>query len=108
MIGDRVVVNEMLFFAGDDLFEKPMIGLTNMCEKISGLLESQRDSLTWHDGAVTDNEIWVKAGGDHGQGSLKFSLATVNTKNQNSEDNIVLIGKACIKIQRKIWKYFFE
>ena len=73
----------MLFSAGDDLVEKPMVGLTKMCEKITGLLESQRDSLTWHDGAIPENEIWVKVCGDPGQGSLKFSLAIVNTKNPN-------------------------
>ena len=79
-----------------------------MCEKITGLLESQRDSLTWHDGAIPENEIWVKVGGDHGQGSLKFSLAIVNTKNPNSEDNNVLIGMACIKDSRENMEIFFE
>ena len=108
LIGDDVTVKEMLFSAGDDLVEKPMVGLTKMCEKITGLLESQRDSITWHDGAIPENEIWVKVGGDHGQGSLKFSLAVVNTRNPNSEDNNVLIDKACIKESRENMEIFFE
>ena len=63
----------MLSSGGDDLVEKPMVGLKNMSEKITGLLERQRDKLTWHYGAIPENEIWVKVGGDHGQGSLKFN-----------------------------------
>ncbi len=27
--------------------------------------------LTWHDGAIPSNEIWVKLGGDKGRGSFK-------------------------------------
>ena len=75
-----------------------MMLLTDISEKITELLESERDRLTWHDGAIPENEIWIKVGGDHGQGSLKFNLAIVNTKNQNSMDNNVLIGQ---RFQRK-------
>ena len=85
-----------------------MVGLTNTCEKITGLLESERDSLTWHDGAIPENDISVKVGGDHGQGSLKFSLAIVNTKNPNTEDINVLIGMACIKESRENMEIFLE
>ncbi|GFN81996.1 amine oxidase [Plakobranchus ocellatus] len=93
LIGDDVTVTEMLFSsAGDGLVEKQMVKLTNIGEKLTKFLESQRESLMWHDGAIAENEVWVKVGGDHGQGSLKFSLAVVNTKNPNSKDNDILIG----------------
>ncbi|GFN96998.1 amine oxidase [Plakobranchus ocellatus] len=109
LIGDDVTVTEMLFSsADDDLVEKSMVKLTNISEKLTKLLESQRESLTWHDGAIPENEVWVKVGGDHGQGSLKFSLAVVNTKNPNSKDNNILIGMANIKDSRENIEIFFE
>ena len=74
-----------------------MVMLTDISEKITELLESQKDKLTWHDGAIPENEVWVKVGGDHGQGRLKFNLAIVNTKNLISMDNNVLIGMAGVK-----------
>ena len=53
-------------------------------------------------------EPFLKAGGDHGQGSLKFSLALVNTRNPNSKDNIILIAMANIKQSRENMEIFFE
>ena len=98
----------MLFSSIDvDLVEKPMVMLTDISEKITELLESQRDKLTWHDGAIPENEIWVKVGGNNGQGSLKFNLAFVNTKNPNSMDNNVLMGMARVKDSRKNMEMFF-
>ncbi|GFO39952.1 amine oxidase [Plakobranchus ocellatus] len=83
----------MLFSsADDDLVEKPMVKLTSISEKLTKLLESHRGSLTWHDRAIPENEVWVKVGGDHDQGSLKFSQAVIKTKNPNSKDNNILIG----------------
>ena len=85
-----------------------MVRLTNICEKLTKLLENQKESLTWHDGAIPESEVWVKVGGDHGQGSLKFSLALVNTKNPNSKDNNILIAMANIKDSRENMEIFFE
>ncbi|GFO28488.1 amine oxidase [Plakobranchus ocellatus] len=108
LIGDDVTVTEMLFSsADDDLVEKQIMKPTNISEKLTKLLESKRESLTWHDGAIPENEVWVKVGGDHGQGSLKFSLAVVNTKNPNSKDNNILIGMANIKDSRENMEIFF-
>ena len=108
LIGNDVKVTEMLFSStDDDLVEKPMVMLTDISEKITELLESQKDKLTWHDGAIPENEVWVKVGGDHGQGSLKFNLAIVNTKNPNSMDNNILIGMACVKDSRENMEMFF-
>ena len=39
-----------------------------------------------------NNEIHVKIGGDHGGGSLKFSLQIVNTVNPNSKDNAIIFS----------------
>lgn len=32
------------------------------------------DALTWHNGTIPTNEIWVKIGGDKGGGSFKMSF----------------------------------
>ena len=85
-----------------------MVMLTDISEKITELLESQKDKLTWHDGAIPENEVWVKVGGDHGQGRLKFNLAIVNTKNPNSMDNNVLIGMAGVKDPREKMEIIFD
>ncbi|GFO15139.1 nrag8 protein [Plakobranchus ocellatus] len=59
LVGDDVTVTEMLFSsADDDLVEKPMVRFTNIGEKLTKLLESQRENLTWHDGAIPENEVW--------------------------------------------------
>ena len=31
-------------------------------------------ALTWHDGSIPRDEIWVKLGGDKGGGSFKMSF----------------------------------
>ena len=98
----------MLFSStDDDLVEKPMVMRTDISEKNTELLQSQKDKLTWHDGAIPENEVWVKVGGDHGQGSLKFNLAMVYTENPNSMDNNILIGMTCVKDSRENMEMFF-
>lgn len=48
--------------------------------------------LTWHDGAIPADELWVKLGGDKGRGSFKFNLQLVNTKHPNSMKNTALLS----------------
>ena len=45
--------------------------------------------LTWHDGAIPSNEIWIKLGGDHGGGSFKFVMEVANAEHPNSVHNTV-------------------
>lgn len=49
-------------------------------------------NLTWHDGAIPADEIWVKLGGDKGRGSFKFNIQLLNTKHPNSIKNTVLLS----------------
>ena len=42
------------------------------------------NQLTWHDGVIPDNEIWVKIGGDKGGSSFKTSIQMVNADKPNS------------------------
>ena len=43
--------------------------------------------LTWHDGAIPENEIWVKLGRDKGGTSFKINFRIVNVPHPNSIDN---------------------
>lgn len=45
------------------------------------------NQLTWHDGVIPDNEIWVKIGGDKGGSSFKTSIQVVNVDKPNSVRN---------------------
>ena len=40
--------------------------------------------LTWYDGLIPDNEIWLKVGGDKGGNSFKMSFQIVNVNKPNS------------------------
>ena len=44
-------------------------------------------TLTWHDGTIPDDEIWLKLGGDKGGGYFKMNFQTVNTPTPNSVHN---------------------
>ena len=43
--------------------------------------------LTWHSGLIPEQEIWVKVGGDKGQGSMKTSFQICNVPHPNSCQN---------------------
>jgi len=48
--------------------------------------------LTWHNGAIPSNELWLKIYGDKGCGSFKLNLQLVNTHNPNSMKNTHVIS----------------
>ena len=43
--------------------------------------------LTWHNGAIPEEEIWIKLGGDKGGGTFKFNFQICNTPTPNSPRN---------------------
>ena len=43
--------------------------------------------LTWHNGLIPSDEVWVKIGGDKGGSSFKMSLQVVNVSKPNSVQN---------------------
>ena len=55
------------------------------------------DKLTWHDDTIPHDEIWVKFGGDHGKGSMKYTMQVANTYKPNSKDNTFVVGKTDTK-----------
>lgn len=63
--------------------------ITNHCHAHNAYSHGE---LTWHDGAIPADEIWVKLGGDKGRGSFKLNLQLLNTKHPNSIKNTVLLS----------------
>uniref|UniRef100_A0A1X7V868 Uncharacterized protein n=1 Tax=Amphimedon queenslandica TaxID=400682 RepID=A0A1X7V868_AMPQE len=43
--------------------------------------------LTWHDGLIPPNELWIKVGGDRGGSSFKMSFQIINVPKPNSVKN---------------------
>ena len=43
--------------------------------------------LTWHNGVIPASEIWIKLGGDKGDGTFKMNFQIVNVAAPNSVNN---------------------
>ena len=61
-----------------------------------GKYEDQ-DKLTWHDDTIPHDQIWVKFGGDHGKGNMKYTMQIANTPKPNSKENTFVVGKTDTK-----------
>ena len=48
--------------------------------------------LTWHAGCIPHNMVYVKLGGDHGQGSMKMEFQIANVPEPNSPQNTVVFS----------------
>ena len=48
--------------------------------------------LTWHDGDIQADEIWIKIGGDKGGSSLKMNFQIVNTQQPNSSQHTCIFA----------------
>lgn len=46
--------------------------------------------LTWHQGTIPEDEIWVKIGWDKGGGSFKMSFQVANISTPNSPENTIV------------------
>ena len=65
------------------------------CARASNLIDittdfldryNHKNYLTWRDGAIPADEIWVKVGGDKGNESTKLCFQILNMRNPNSVD----------------------
>lgn len=56
---------------------------------------NRTNSLTWHNGVIPDNEIWVKFGGDKGGSSFKMAFQIINVVHPNSLKNTVTCACFC-------------
>ena len=48
--------------------------------------------LTWHDGMIPQDEIWIKLGGDKGGSTFKLSIQILNVKHPNSKKNSCVVA----------------
>ena len=66
---------------------------------VDSLLDSydEQNILTWREGSIPQDEIWVKLRGDHGKNSLKFTLQIANTTKPNARSNTVVIAIASVR-----------
>ena len=78
--------------------EIPVASVDNIPTFVFNLLEknAQTDRLTWHEGAIPEEEVWVKIGADHGGGIFKVTMQIANVTNPNSKHNTsILIMAPC-------------
>ena len=57
-------------------------------------------TLTWHDGVIPGNEVWINLGGDKGGDAFKMHFQIVNTSVPNSIYNTCVF--ACFEAQNTI------
>lgn len=48
--------------------------------------------MTWHEGIIPEDEIWIKLGGDKGGDTMKVSFQVVNVPTPNSVKNTVVFS----------------
>ena len=51
---------------------------------------NRSNKLTWHEGLIPQDEIWVKIGGDKGDGSFKVAFQVANLPCPNSTQHTVI------------------
>ena len=94
-----ILTDSKTFFDKDGNEKEVPFGRVNITPLILKMLDTYeaKDLLTWHDGTIPEDEVWVKFGGDHGKGSLKFSVQVVNLLKPNSKKNTFIVGFAEVK-----------
>ena len=48
--------------------------------------------MTWHNGSIPAEKVYLKLGGDHGQGSMKMEFQIANVPKPNSLQNTVVFA----------------
>ena len=70
--------------------------VSNIKDFVFNLLDKHKkhDTLTWFNFVIPGDEIWIKFGGDHGKGSMKFTMQIANTYKPNSKYNTFVVALA--------------
>jgi hypothetical protein len=89
LVIDEFVAEEALFSSGDELKSAPIVYVPHLKNKIFDLLNKHDNlnNLTWHEGRIPADEIWIKLGGDKGDSSLKTNFQILNVENPNAVNN---------------------
>ena len=74
-----------------NVHQAPMVAITDLISLVTHYLDGhfQENNLIWHDGAIPEDKIMLKVGGDHGGGSFKLSFQIANCRNPNSLKNTI-------------------
>ncbi|GFN88462.1 amine oxidase [Plakobranchus ocellatus] len=80
----------------EHLHPAPSVFIENFQYYLFHLLDqySKLKILSRHGGSIPEDEIWIKIGGDHGQGSLKVTLQVLNIDKPNSKFHTSVIAIA--------------
>ena len=118
IVGENLVAERGAFIFptdkdGDEVREAPFVYVPNLIAKIADavaqherqVLQLLKTKYTWnyvlfrspdglinHGGAIPDDELWVKLGGDKGRGSFKFNFQLVNIPHPNSVKKTILLS----------------
>ena len=70
--------------------------VSNIKDFVFNLLDKHKkhQTLTWFNFVIPGDEIWIKFGGDHGKGSMKFTMQIANTYKPNSKYNTFVVAMA--------------
>ena len=111
LVSDFVKV-EYRTFLKDDITEQqvPFGRIGELPRFVDSLLDAydKKNLLTWRDGSIPGDEIWVKIGGDNGKNSLKFTLQIANTAKPNTRHNTVVIAIAAVRDSHENMVRFLE
>ncbi|CAH1277066.1 ST8SIA1 [Branchiostoma lanceolatum] len=62
---------------------------------------AEAGNLTWHQGLIPQDELWIKILGDHGGGTFKMAFQILNVGNPNSKTNTVVFSLFSAKDTRE-------
>ncbi len=101
LIGEHVISEIVSFtFTGKDkkitLKKKLFVFVCDVADYALELIKNYDETgrLLNQNGAIPDDQIWIKFGADHGQGSFKFCLQVVNVPKPNADTNTVILSAA--------------
>eukprot|EP00118_Oscarella_pearsei_P010008 m.59295 g.59295 ORF g.59295 m.59295 type:complete len:166 (+) comp34880_c0_seq6:289-786(+) len=67
----------------------PYVYLGSIWTRVTSVLDvlDRHPKLTWHDGCIPEDQVWIKIGGDSVGGSFKLSFQLGNVERVNSVRN---------------------
>ncbi|XP_022108664.1 uncharacterized protein LOC110988954 isoform X2 [Acanthaster planci] len=92
VIAENILTENLLLSFPDEINggviikQAPYVGVKCLVTKVKQQLDQyqKHQQLTWHDGNIPHDEIWVKIGGDKGGGTFKQMIQIANVQHPNS------------------------
>ena len=98
IIKDKVIIDTISVKTktktGDVHKQVPMARAPELTKFVFRMLDDylKQGSLHYEDVGIPNNEVWVKIGGDHGQGSMKICVEIANLKKPNARENTYILN----------------